>query len=83
MHCPNESHFKVYVQKLYNDFQHISTVNAYLRSGKNDPDVLWKTLWPKFRKNIFYGGMDTINHVERHWELIEYTLLQGNLNRSL
>lgn len=27
--------------------------------------------------------MDTTNHVERHWELIKYTVLQGNVNRSL
>lgn len=27
--------------------------------------------------------MDTTNHVERHWELIKYTLLQGKVNRSL
>jgi len=27
--------------------------------------------------------MDTTNHVERHWELIKYTLHQGKVNRSL
>lgn len=27
--------------------------------------------------------MDTTNHVERHWELINYTVLQGKVNQSL
>ena len=30
-----------------------------------------------------YGGIDTTNHVKRHWELIKYTLLQWKVNRSL
>ena len=27
--------------------------------------------------------MDTINHIERHWEWIKYILLQGKVNRAL
>ena len=27
--------------------------------------------------------MDTTNHVERHWKLIKYTVLQNKVNRSL
>ena len=27
--------------------------------------------------------MDTTNHVERHWELIKYIVLQNKVNRSL
>jgi hypothetical protein len=27
--------------------------------------------------------MDTTNHVERHWELIKYTLLKGKVNHAL
>jgi hypothetical protein len=27
--------------------------------------------------------MDTTNHIERHWEWIKYTLLQGKINHAL
>ena len=37
----------------------------------------------KIRKSVSYGGMDTTNHIERHWEWIKYILLQGKVNRSL
>ena len=83
LHCPDESHFEVHLQKLYNDFQYIPTVNIYLRSEWSDLDVPWRALWPKFGRLFSYGGMDTTNHVERHWEWIKYTLLQGKINRSL
>lgn len=33
--------------------------------------------------NVSYGGMDITNHIERHWEGIKYTLLQGKVNHSL
>jgi len=40
-------------------------------------------MWPKFGRLFSYGGMDTTNHVERHWKWIKYTLLQGKVNRSV
>ena len=33
--------------------------------------------------NVSYGGTDITNHIERHWEWIKYTLLQGKVNHSL
>ena len=83
MHCRNESHFEVHLQKLYNDFQHIPIVNVYLRSGWSVSNVPWRTLWPKFGRLFSYGGMNTTNHIERYWEWIKYTLLQRRVNRSL
>ena len=40
-------------------------------------------MWPKFGKLFLYGGMNTTNHIEEHWEWIKYTLLQGKVNWSL
>jgi len=40
-------------------------------------------MWPKFGRLFLYGGIDTTNHVERHWEWIRYTLLQGKVNQSV
>ena len=58
-------------------------MNVYLRSGWNNPDVSWRALWLKFGRLFPYGGIDITNHIERHWEWIKYTLLQGKVNRSL
>ena len=54
-----------------------------MRCGWTDDTVPWRLLWPKFGRLFEYGGMDTTNHVEQHWEWIKYTLLQGKVNRSI
>ena len=40
-------------------------------------------MWPKFGRLFSYGGMDITNYIERHWEWIKHTLLQGKVNWSL
>ena len=83
MHYPKEVHFDENLKKFYDDFQHIPTVAAYMDSGWTSKNVPWRRLWPRFGRLFAYGGMDTTNHVERHWEWIKYTLLQGKVNRAL
>jgi hypothetical protein len=83
LNCPREDHFKENLRKFYADFEHILGVEEYIRSGWADDTVPWKMMWPKFGRLYAYGGVDTTNHVERHWEWIKYTLLQGKVNRSL
>jgi hypothetical protein len=83
MHCPNEDHFEANLRKLFFDFQHVPSVEAYIKNGWAGEHVVWRKLWPRFGRLFAYGGMDTTNHVERHWELIKYTLLKGKVNRAL
>ena len=83
LNCPREDHFEENVRKLYTDFEHILGLEEYMRCGWAGDTVPWRSLWPKFGRLFKYGGMDTTNHVERHWEWIKYTLLQGKINRSI
>ena len=83
MLCPNESHFDENLRNFCVEFQHIPRFAIYINSGWAGINVPWRRLWPRFGRLFAYGGMDTTNHVERHWELIKYTLLQGKVNRSL
>ena len=83
LNCPREDHFEENVRKLYTDFEHILGLEEYMRCGWVGDTVPWRSLWPKFGRLFEYGGMDTTDHVERHWEWIKYTLLQGNVNRSI
>ena len=83
MRCPNEDHFDENVRRLILEFNHIPTFGAYLSTGWTGVNVPWRRLWPKFGRLFSYGGMDTTNHIERHWEFIKYTLLQGKVNRCL
>ncbi|XP_024400655.1 uncharacterized protein [Physcomitrium patens] len=83
MHCPQEEHFNLNLQKFYEDFGHIPGVKDYIQKGWAGETTPWRKLWPRFGRLFAYGGIDTTNHVERHWEWIKYTLLQGKVNRSL
>lgn len=83
MHCPDETHFDENLRRFAEEFAHIPSFGPYIFTGWAGSNVPWKRLWPKFGRLFSYGGMDTTNHVERHWELIKYTLLQGKVNRSL
>lgn len=83
MCCPSEEQFNYNVQKLYIDFKHMPNVIAYLEAGWTGVSVPWRSLWPKWGRLFNYGGMDTTNHIERHWEWIKYSLLQGKVNCSL
>jgi hypothetical protein len=83
MICPDESHFDANLQRFCIEFQHVLIFATYITTGWAGLDVSWRRLWPRFGRLFPYGGMDTTNHVERHWELIKYTVLQGKVNRSL
>jgi hypothetical protein len=83
MLCPSEDHFDENLGRFCVEFQHIPTFALYVNSGWAGLNCSWRRLWPRFGRLFAYGGMDTTNHVERHWELIKYTLLQGKVNRSL
>jgi hypothetical protein len=83
MLCPSEDHFDENLRRFCVQFQHIPTFAKYVISGWAGIHCPWRRLWPRFGRLFAYGGMDTTNHVERHWELIKYTLLQGKVNRSL
>ena len=83
MHCSKEEHFEENLKKLYEDFQHIPSVAEYMEAGWAGRRVQWRNLWPRFGRLFAYGGMDTTNHIERHWEWIKYSLLQAKVNRAL
>jgi hypothetical protein len=83
MHCPVEEHFDDNLKKLYEDFQYIPNVPDYIDTGWASETVPWRRLWPRFGQLFAYGGMDTTNHIEQHWEWIKYTLFQGKVNRAL
>jgi hypothetical protein len=83
MLCPSEIHFDENLRRFCVEFQHIPTFATYINSGWAGINVPWRRLWPRFGRLFSYGGMDTTNHIERHWELIKYTLLHGKVNRSL
>ena len=83
MICLDESHFYANLHRFCIEFQHVPTFATYISSGWIGHNVSWRRLWPRFGRLFPYGGMDTTNHVERHWELIKYTVLQGKVNQSL
>ena len=83
MHCPQEQQFDKNLKRFYERFQHISNVRDYIEKGWAGEDVPLRRLWPRFGRLFTYGGMDTTNHIERHWEWIKYNLLQGKVNRAL
>lgn len=83
LHCPNENHFDENVKRFCEAFKHIPGVVPYIQSGWTNLNVPWRDMWPKYGRLFAHGGMDTTNHIERHWEFIKYTLLQGKVNRSL
>jgi hypothetical protein len=83
MLCPDETHFDENLRRFCIEFQHIPSFATYINSGWAGINVPWRRLWPRFGRLFSYGGMDTTNHVERHWELIKYTLLRGKVNRSV
>ena len=83
MFCPDEDHFDVKLRIFCEEFAHISAFAAYINTGWAGINVPWKRLWPSFGRIFSYGGMDIINYMERHCQLIKYTLLQDKVNRNL
>ena len=83
LHCAVEVNFDFNVQIFFRAFEAIPGVIQYIHSGWTSPFSPWRSLWPKFGRMFPYGGMDTTNHIERHWEWIKYSLLMGKVNRSL
>ena len=83
LYCPVETHFDFNVQNLFRAFEAIPEVIQYVHLGWTSPFSPWRSLWPKSGRMFSYGGIDTTNHVERHWEWIKYSLLMGKVNRSL
>jgi hypothetical protein len=66
IHCPNEDHFETNLRKLFVDFQHVPSVEAYIKNGWAGEHVLWKKLWPRFGRLFAYSSMDSTNHVEQY-----------------
>ena len=83
MHCLQEQQFDKNLKRFYERFQYILNVRDYIEKGWAGEDVSWKRLWPRLGRLFTYGGMDTTNYIERHWEWIKYTLLQKKVNRAL
>jgi hypothetical protein len=69
--------------KNYKQYRHIEGVVFYIKKGCTNKGVPWKKLWPTFRRLFTYGGGDTTNHVEYHWEWIKYILLSGMVNHCI
>jgi hypothetical protein len=67
MHCSVEEYFDDNLKKLYEDFQHISNVVDYIDASWAGECVPWRRLWQRFGRLFPYDGMNTINHIERHW----------------
>jgi hypothetical protein len=63
-------------------FKDIKGVDAYFCLGWTNENVPWRPLWPLFDGWFLHGGLDTTNHVKRHWE-IKYTILGGKFNHSI
>ena len=83
MYCPNEGHFDENLRRFILEFHHIPLFKQHTSTGWTGAHVPWKRLWPRFSRLFNYGGVNTTNHIERHWEFIKYTLLQGKVNRCL
>ena len=83
MHCPQEQQFDKNLKRFNENFQYVPNMGNYIKKGWAGEDVPWRRLWPRFGRLFTYEDMDTTNHIERHWEWIKYTLLQGKVNRAL
>lgn len=62
--------------------QHVN-ICRYVSNGWCGPTCIWRTRWPKFGRLFPHGNVDTTNLVERLWQYIKYTLLDGKINRSV
>ena len=49
-------------------------------AGDNSP---WKRMWPRWARMFRHGHANTTNLVERMWQYVKYTLLDGKVNRRL
>ena len=83
MHCSSEITFDYELERFYDEFKDIEGVVIYIQSGWANHGVPWRSMWPTWGRLFRYGGMDTTNHVERHWEWIKYSLLGAKVNRKL
>jgi hypothetical protein len=83
MHCSSEITFDYELEMFYDEFKDIEGVVIYIQFGWANHGVSWKSMWPTWGRLFRYGGINTTNHVKRHWKWIKYSLLGAKVNRKL
>eukprot|EP00058_Branchiostoma_floridae_P001717 XP_002587205.1 hypothetical protein BRAFLDRAFT_102090 [Branchiostoma floridae] len=61
-------------------YEKVQQVTKYPRGWDCDE---WRDMWVRAGRRFPHGDTDTTNLVERHWELIKYTTLNGRANHRL
>lgn len=83
MHAPTEQAFEHQFHVALQQFSAHPNVCRYISNGWCGRTCTWRKRWPKFGRLFPHGSVDTTNLVERLWEYIKYTLLDGKINRSV
>ena len=68
IHCSSEITFDYKLERFYDEFKDTEGVVIYIQSGGANHGVSWKSMWPTWGTLFRYGGIETTNHVEHHWE---------------
>jgi hypothetical protein len=58
-------------------------VLKYAEKGWAGNESLWRLMWPRWTRMFKHGHANTTNLVERMWEYVKYTLLDGKVNMRL
>jgi hypothetical protein len=58
-------------------------VLKYVEKGWAGNESLWRLMWPRWMRMFRHGHANTTNLVERMWEYVKYTLLDGKVNMRL
>ena len=83
MYSPTLQDFNARYAALLDDFSAYGGVGPYVTNGWCGPRCQWRRMWPRFGRLFPHGGMETTNLVERLWQHIKYTLLDGQINRNI
>ncbi|XP_066298926.1 uncharacterized protein [Branchiostoma lanceolatum] len=77
---PTWQGFEENLEQFYSEFENAQQVTKYMRGWDCDE---WRSMWVCAGRMFPHGDTDTTNLVERHWELIKYTTLNGRANHRL
>jgi hypothetical protein len=58
-------------------------VLKYVEKGWTGSNSQWRRMWPRWSRMFRHGHVNTTNLVERMWNYVKYTLLDGKVNHRL
>jgi hypothetical protein len=78
-----EEDFNEVYRRFKTIYENDAGVLKYVEKGWVRDESLWRLMWPRWTRMFRHGHANTTNLVERMWEYVKYTLLNGKVNRRL